>query len=116
MSKRNYQGVERTFLNCAVCHTSPVRDATDAQPRIVLGMPVNRFRVWGLQKLLFACAAAPNFSPAFVVPAIHRAFPARATQLGLPVRRVLHPLTITLLTSQSVRTPTRFDAVVRITR
>src|SRR3546814_1440650 len=44
MSKRNYQGVERTFLNCAVCHTSTVRDAPDAQPRIVLGMPGDRKR------------------------------------------------------------------------
>src|SRR3546814_20365528 len=88
MSKRNYQGVERTFLNCAVCHTSTVRDAPDAQPRIVLGMPGNRFRVWGLQKFLFSCAKDPKFSADFVVPEIDRAMRARGETLGLLERRV----------------------------
>src|SRR3546814_18131239 len=88
MSKRNYQGVERTFLNCAVCHTSTVRDAPDAQPRIVLGMPGNRFRVWGLQKFLFSCAKDPKLSAEFVVPEIDRAMRARGENLGLRERRV----------------------------
>src|SRR3546814_13233166 len=83
MSKRNYQGVERTFLNCAVCHTSTVRDAPGATPRIVLGMPGNRFRVWGLQKFLFSCAKDPKFSAEFVVPEIDRAMRARGeNQIG----------------------------------
>ena len=30
MSMRNYQGIDRTFFNCAVCHTSTVRDAPEA--------------------------------------------------------------------------------------
>ena len=31
MSKRRYQGVDRTFLNCAVCHTSTVRDTPQVE-------------------------------------------------------------------------------------
>ena len=35
MSMRNYQGIDRTFFNCAVCHTSTVRDTPEAKPRLV---------------------------------------------------------------------------------
>src|SRR5512145_1773616 len=36
MSKRRYQGIDRTFLNCAVCHVSTVRKSPDDKPEIVL--------------------------------------------------------------------------------
>ena len=31
MSKRHYQGIDRTFLNCAVCHASTVRDGARSE-------------------------------------------------------------------------------------
>ena len=31
MSKRNYQGVDRVFFNCAVCHTSTVRETPEGK-------------------------------------------------------------------------------------
>ena len=34
-SKRRYQGVDRVFVNCAVCHTSTVRKAPDAPAQLV---------------------------------------------------------------------------------
>jgi hypothetical protein len=43
MSRRRYQGIDRTFLNCAVCHASTVRDTPEAKPRVYLGMPANTF-------------------------------------------------------------------------
>src|SRR3546814_13046346 len=100
MSKRNYQGVERTFLNCAVCHTSTVRDAPDAKPRIVLGMPGNRFRVWGLQKFLFSCAKDPKFSAEFSVPEIYCPQRASSQNLGLAARRGTSPVAITTVCAQ----------------
>ncbi|MES2564216.1 MAG: cytochrome c, partial [Pseudomonadota bacterium] len=33
MSQRRYTGIDRTFLNCAVCHTSTVRDTPQSKPR-----------------------------------------------------------------------------------
>ena len=37
MSMRNHMGIDRTFLNCAVCHASTVRDTPAATPRIYPG-------------------------------------------------------------------------------
>ena len=31
MSKRHHQGIDKTFLNCAVCHASTVRDAANSR-------------------------------------------------------------------------------------
>ncbi|MDO9636017.1 MAG: cytochrome c, partial [Thiobacillus sp.] len=41
MSKRRHLGIDRVFLNCAVCHTATVRTAPDAKPILVSGMPAN---------------------------------------------------------------------------
>ena len=40
MSKRHCQGIDRTFLNCAVCHTGTIRDTPRGPQRIVPGMPL----------------------------------------------------------------------------
>ena len=37
MSKRRQLGIDRVFLNCAVCHTSTVRTSPDAEPMLVPG-------------------------------------------------------------------------------
>ncbi|MFC3551594.1 hypothetical protein ACFOLC_11300 [Lysobacter cavernae] len=113
MSKRNYQGVERTFLNCAVCHTSTVRDAPNATPRIVLGMPGNRFNVWGLQKFLFGCARDPKFTSDFVVPEIDRAMRARGDKLGLLDRYVIYPVAIALMRDRLLMLAGRFEPLLQ---
>jgi len=39
VSRRHRLGIDHVGLNCAVCHTSTVRDREGATPRVVLGMP-----------------------------------------------------------------------------
>ena len=39
VSRRRRFGIDQVGLNCAVCHTSTVRDTPNGTPRIVLGMP-----------------------------------------------------------------------------
>jgi hypothetical protein len=56
MSKRHHQGIDKTFLNCAVCHVSTVRDAPTSQPRVYLGMPAMQLDIMGFEKFLFECA------------------------------------------------------------
>jgi mono/diheme cytochrome c family protein len=63
VSKRNVQGIDSVFLNCATCHTGTVRDAPDAAPRIVVGMPANRLDLQGFQNFLFDCASDARFTP-----------------------------------------------------
>ncbi len=113
MSRRNYQGVERTFLNCAVCHTSTVRDSPGAAPRIVLGMPGNRFNVWGLQTFLFGCARDPRFSSEFVIPEIDRAMRARGQKLGLLDRYVIYPVAIALMRERLLMLAGRFEPLLQ---
>lgn len=113
MSKRNYQGVDRTFLNCAVCHTSTVRDAPGAEARIVLGMPGNRFDVWGLQSFLFECARDPKFATEFVVPEIDRAMRARGQRLGPLDRYLVYPVAIALMRERLLMLSGRFSPLMR---
>jgi hypothetical protein len=63
MSKRNVQGIDRVFLNCAVCHVGTVRDTADSSPRIVTGMPANTLDLQGFERFLFNCATSEKFTP-----------------------------------------------------
>src|SRR5262245_3510412 len=81
MSRRRYQGIDRTFLNCAVCHASTVRDSADAKPRVYLGMPAHTFNVWGFQKFLFDCAKDPRSAASYMVPEIDRLLRAKGAKV-----------------------------------
>ena len=97
MSMRNYQGVDRTFLNCAVCHVSTVRDAPESKPRIVLGMPANLFNLFGFQKFVFECGRDPKFSSEHIVAEIDRLMQMKGEKLGLLDRYLVYPVAIALM-------------------
>ena len=97
MSKRRHLGIDRTFLNCAVCHVSTVRTAPDAPPRVVLGMPANTFDLFGFQKFLFRCARDPKFSADEVIPEIARLMEERGRRLGLLDRYVVYPAALWIM-------------------
>ncbi|WP_232420224.1 c-type cytochrome [Nitrosococcus watsonii] len=46
VSQRRVTGIERVWLNCAVCHTSTLRETKGAEPQVILGMPANDFRLY----------------------------------------------------------------------
>jgi hypothetical protein len=73
VSRRKYQGVDRVFLNCAVCHVGTVRDTPQSQPRIVVGMGANTIDLAGFQRFLTACVKDENFNADRIVPEIARA-------------------------------------------
>lgn len=93
MSKRRQMGVDRVFLNCAVCHSSTVRTAPEAEPMLVLGMPANRLDLMGFQKFVQACVNDRRFTPAQVVPRIAE----KAGGLGPLDRLVVYPVAIALM-------------------
>ena len=70
MSMRRVQGIDRVYFNCAVCHTGTVREAPDAKPAIVLGMPANRFELGTLAQFLFNSAADWKFRASRMFPKI----------------------------------------------
>ena len=72
VSKRNVQGVERVFLNCAICHVGTVRDTPESAPRVIVGMPANTVDLQAFQRFLSACALDEKFTAERIVPEIKR--------------------------------------------
>ncbi len=93
MSKRRHMGIDRVFLNCAVCHTSTVRTAPNVQPMLVAGMPANQLNLMAFQKFVQACVNDRRFTPAQVVPRIEE----KAGSLGLLDKRIVYPLAVFLM-------------------
>jgi hypothetical protein len=55
VSRRRRLGFDQVGLNCAVCHTSTVRDTLDGPPRVVLGMPANGFDIQKFVQFVLDC-------------------------------------------------------------
>ncbi len=107
MSKRRNLGLDRVFLNCAACHTSTVRDAPDAAPRIIVGMPAHRFDIRAFESFFFNCAAGPTFSKDRIVPEIDRL----SGGLGPIDRYLVYPVAIALMRERLLMLRGRFDFV-----
>jgi len=70
MSMRRVQGIDRVYFNCAVCHTGSIREGADSEPRFVLGMPANTFRMGDLGVFLGAAAQDWRFQASRVLPKV----------------------------------------------
>lgn len=115
MSMRRSLGIDRTFLNCAVCHVSTVRGAADAEAHVVLGMPANTFNLFGLQKFLFQCAADPGFSKESVVPQIARLMEERGQHLSLMDRYITYPVALWIMRDRLLMLGGRFGPMLKDT-
>jgi mono/diheme cytochrome c family protein len=67
---RNYMGLERIFLNCAVCHAGIVKKVPTDEPLIVSGMPANTIDLEAFQNFLGTVADDPRFTPDDILKAI----------------------------------------------
>jgi len=115
MSKRRNLGMDRTFINCAVCHVSTVRDRPEATPRVVLGMPANTFNLFEFQKFLFACSADAAFRKDVIVPEIARAMDERGEHLGTLDRYVVYPVAVWLMRERLGMLAGRFGPMLQDT-
>ena len=70
VSKRRYQGIDRVFLNCAVCHVGSVRDTPTSAPRYIVGMPSNTVDLQGFQRFLSMVALDRDFTGDRLAPVI----------------------------------------------
>jgi hypothetical protein len=55
ISRRRRLGIDQVGLNCAVCHTSTVRDAPGAARKIVLGMPAAQLDLQSFVRFVLDC-------------------------------------------------------------
>jgi hypothetical protein len=84
VSRRRVQGIERVFLNCAVCHTGTVRDAPGAAPRVIVGMPANTFDLGALTQFLMDISLSEKFSAPLLLAQIRK-------MERMPHRQVVRP-------------------------
>ncbi len=70
VSQRNTQGINRVFLNCAVCHVGSVREAPDKPPAFFTGMPSNTVDLGAFERFIFACATDQRFTADRILPEI----------------------------------------------
>ena len=106
-SQRRYQGIDRVFVNCAVCHTSTVRTAADKPATIVLGMPAATFNMKGFEEFFFRCAADPKFSKEYILPEIAR----QGGDLDLLDRYLVYPVAIAIMRDRVLALKGRFEWV-----
>lgn len=109
MSKRHHLGLDRVFLNCAVCHTSTVRDTPQSKPRLYLAMPANRFDVMAFENFFFDCAKDKKFSREYIVPQVRQALQARGEDLDLIDRYFVYPIAISIMREQLLMLANRFE-------
>jgi len=63
VSRRKSEGVDRVWLNCAICHTGTIRENPQATPEIHVGMPANNFRLYEFINFLRAVSLENRFNP-----------------------------------------------------
>jgi hypothetical protein len=112
MSRRRFTGIDRTFLNCAVCHTSTVRDAVDSAPRLYTGMPAMQLDIMGFEKFFFSCAADPKFAAEFIVPEARRLAREKGEDLDLLDRYLVYPVAVALMRERLLMLAGRFSFVM----
>ncbi|MEK7748253.1 MAG: cytochrome c [Nitrospirota bacterium] len=109
MSKRRHLGIDRVFLNCAVCHTGTIRDTPNSALKIVTGMPAHRLRLMAFERFIFSCAKDKNFSPNHLIPEIEQS----EGRLSLLDRSVVYPLAIYLMRDQLLRLESSFAFMLK---
>jgi len=66
VSRRRRLGIDQVGLNCAVCHTGTVRDAPEAKPRVVLGMPAHQLDLQKFVEFVLDCTLDNRLTTASV--------------------------------------------------
>jgi hypothetical protein len=70
VSRRNTQGIDRVFVNCAACHAGSVREAPGKPRNIYVAMPSNTVNLEAFQRFIFDCASDPRFTADRLLPEI----------------------------------------------
>ncbi|WP_027551179.1 c-type cytochrome [Bradyrhizobium sp. Cp5.3] len=71
MSRRIVTGIERVWLNCAVCHVGTYRINTADKPTLILGAPSNNLRLYDLLRFFLKVGADPKFNADNLIAAIN---------------------------------------------
>src|SRR5262249_41390775 len=70
ISKRDYQGVDLVWFNCAVCHTGTYRTSEGAERVVVPGMPSNNLDLYRFIRFVLDAGADERLKPETLIPAM----------------------------------------------
>lgn len=73
VSKRKVMGIDRVWLNCAVCHVGTVRSEPDGERTLLIGAPSNNLRLFDFIQFMRAAAIDNRWQPDFVLAKIAEA-------------------------------------------
>ena len=73
ISKRDFQGVDLVWFNCAICHTGTYRTSEGAERVIVRGMPSNNLNLYGFIRFILDAGVDERLKPDKLIPAIQAA-------------------------------------------
>jgi mono/diheme cytochrome c family protein len=72
ISRRQVQGVDVVWFNCATCHVGTWREAAGASPHIVPGMPSNNLDLYRFIRFILDIAADERIAPGTLIPAMEQ--------------------------------------------
>ena len=73
ISKRNYQGVDLVWFNCAVCHVGTWRTSEAAEQNLVAGMPANNFDIYRFIKFVLDAGVDERLAAETLIPTMQQA-------------------------------------------
>ena len=73
ISKRNYQGVDLVWFNCAVCHVGTWRTSETAEQHLVAGMPANNLDIYRFIKFVLDAGVDERLAAETLIPAMQQA-------------------------------------------
>ena len=105
MMRRRNLGLDRVFVNCAVCHATTVREAPDKPPKVYVGTGAARLDLGLLEKFLSDIVVDERFTADVLVPAIEKESGGR---LGLLDRYLVYPVAVALARERLLMLRNRF--------
>lgn len=104
--KRRNMGIDRVFVNCAVCHHTTVRDTPASEPRLYLATGAAKFDLGAFEQFLFDCVSDEKFRVEYVVPEVERV----AGGLSALDRYLVYPVAIGIMRARLIMLKDRFEA------
>ncbi|MFP5246143.1 MAG: cytochrome c, partial [Thermoanaerobaculia bacterium] len=90
--RRRDLGIDRVFVNCAVCHHSTVRLGPNEPAKVIVAMPAAKFDLGAFENFLIDIVTDERFDAEDLIPEIER----QAGRLGVLDRYVVYPVAIAL--------------------
>src|SRR3990172_7624725 len=105
MMRRRNLGIDRVFVNCAVCHVTTVREAPDKKPKVYVATGAAHFDLGLLEKFLTDIVVDERFTADVLVPAIEKQSGGR---LSLLDRYLVYPVAVALARERLLMLRNRF--------